>query len=138
MTAAPSHIAGMHTFDMKRENLLPINFAYLEQAQLSSTAQHEIHALVEAALNAGPFSVVRDKRLASSGNPHDYSSIAPYFWPNPNTLDGLPWIQRDGEINPERDQGDNNPLFLLCRTLYHLGLGYALWGIRGVNNTSFV
>jgi len=31
-------------------------------------------------------------------------SIAPYWWPNPNTPNGLPYIRRDGEVNPERDQ----------------------------------
>ena len=35
-------------------------------------------------------------------------------------------VQRDGDINPERDQGDNQPLFQLCRTLYLLGLGHHL------------
>ena len=28
-------------------------------------------------------------------------SQAPYFWPNPNKPDGLPYIRRDGERNPE-------------------------------------
>ena len=28
-------------------------------------------------------------------------SLAPYWWPNPATNDGLPYIQRDGERNPD-------------------------------------
>jgi len=28
-------------------------------------------------------------------------SQAPYWWPNPRTPDGLPYVQRDGERNPE-------------------------------------
>ncbi|MBS1792285.1 MAG: alginate lyase family protein [Acidobacteria bacterium] len=36
-----------------------------------------------------------------SGDKRDYMSQAPYFWPNPKTPDGLPYIRRDGERNPE-------------------------------------
>jgi hypothetical protein len=36
-----------------------------------------------------------------SGNKHDYMSQAPYWWPNPDTANGLPYIRRDGERNPE-------------------------------------
>jgi hypothetical protein len=44
-----------------------------------------------------------DKKLiADSGDKHDYMSIAPYFWPDPAKPDGLPYIRRDGEVNPER------------------------------------
>lgn len=37
----------------------------------------------------------------SLGGPHDYYSEADYWWPNPETADGLPYIQRDGETNPD-------------------------------------
>jgi hypothetical protein len=36
-----------------------------------------------------------------SGDKHDYMSAAPYWWPNPKTKDGLPWIRKDGEKNKE-------------------------------------
>ena len=39
-----------------------------------------------------------------SGNQRDYMSLAPYWWPNPHTSNGLPYIRRDGMVNPERDQ----------------------------------
>jgi len=48
-----------------------------------------------------PFSVVNKTGLPPSGNKHDYMSIGPYWWPNPETDDGLPYIRKDGEINPE-------------------------------------
>ena len=49
-----------------------------------------------------------------SGNPHDYVSIAPYRWPNPDTPDGLPWIPRDGVVNPKTMSG-NQPGNLYSR-----------------------
>jgi hypothetical protein len=34
-------------------------------------------------------------------------SLAPYWWPNPNTANGLPYIRRDGVVNPERDRASD-------------------------------
>ena len=53
------------------------------------------------ALSDGPFSVVNKSVTPPSGDKHDYLSQAPYFWPNPNTPNGLPYVRRDGERNPE-------------------------------------
>lgn len=46
-------------------------------------------------------SIVTKEAKPPSGDKHDYVSQAPYFWRNPNTADGLPYIRRDGERNPE-------------------------------------
>ncbi len=37
----------------------------------------------------------------SEGGPNDYYSEGDYWWPNPDTPDGLPYIRRDGRTNPE-------------------------------------
>lgn len=54
----------------------------------------------EAALTRGPYSVVDKTTAAPSGDPHDYWHPAPYWWPNPNTPDGLPYIKKDGQRVP--------------------------------------
>ncbi|MGY0041165.1 alginate lyase family protein [Pedobacter sp. NJ-S-72] len=36
-----------------------------------------------------------------SGSKHDYMSLAPYFWPDPSTPNGTPYIRKDGERNPD-------------------------------------
>jgi hypothetical protein len=61
----------------------------------------------DAALGTEPLSVVAKPMLPPSGNKHDYMSVGPYWWPNPDTPDGLPYVRRDGEQNPERDNYDN-------------------------------
>ena len=38
--------------------------------------------------------------IPASGDIHDYYSIGPYFWPDPTKTDGLPWIYKDGVVNP--------------------------------------
>jgi hypothetical protein len=46
-------------------------------------------------------SVISKAVTPPSGDKHDYMSQAPYFWPNPDKPGGLPYINRDGERNPE-------------------------------------
>ena len=55
----------------------------------------------DKALLAGPFSVMNKTGIPPSGNKHDYMTLAPYFWPNPDTPNRLPYIRKDGEVNPE-------------------------------------
>lgn len=60
------------------------------------------------ALKVGPFSVVTKNATPPSGDKHDYMSQAPYFWPDPTKPNGLPYIRRDGERNPEIEKIDNH------------------------------
>ena len=53
-----------------------------------------------AALTRGPYSVVDKTTLPPSGDAHDYWHPAPYWWPNPKTADGLPYVRRDGARVP--------------------------------------
>lgn len=48
-----------------------------------------------------PPSVTQKSRLAPDGDPHAYASTAPYFWPDPAKPDGLPYLAKDGQVNPE-------------------------------------
>jgi hypothetical protein len=53
------------------------------------------------ALKQGPFSVMYKKATPPSGDKHDYMSRGSYWWPDPKKPDGLPYIRRDGQRNPE-------------------------------------
>src|SRR5205823_7105303 len=60
-------------------------------------------------MRAGPWSVMDKTRVAPSGDKHDYVSYAPYWWPDSTKPNGLPYIQRDGLVNPEsRDDTDHD------------------------------
>lgn len=63
----------------------------------------------DAALTVGPFTVVSKQRVPPSGDKHDYLTLAPYWWPDPTKPDGLPYIRRDGELNPESKRDTDNP-----------------------------
>ncbi|HKI88407.1 MAG TPA: alginate lyase family protein [Draconibacterium sp.] len=90
------------------ENYIPAYKALIERA--------------DEALTEGPFSVMNKKRTPPSGDKHDYISMGPYWWPDPSKPDGLPYIRKDGEINPETrgeyiDTQEKNKLFGNVETL---------------------
>jgi hypothetical protein len=58
----------------------------------------------DKALAVTRFSVVDKGVTPPSGDKHDYMSQAPYFWPDPAKPDGLPYIRKDGQRNPEIDK----------------------------------
>ena len=81
------------------------------------------------ALMFKPVSVMSKKDLPPSGDKHDYMSIAPYWWPNPNTANGVPYVRRDGEVNPETQNfTDKTVLPGLSSRIYHLALAYYFTG----------
>src|SRR5215472_3830485 len=83
----------------------------------------------DKAMSTGPFSVLQKNAIPPSGDKHDYMSLAPYFWPNPNTPDHLPYIRRDGERNPEITQiPDHGNFDRVMNATYSLGLAYYLFG----------
>jgi hypothetical protein len=43
--------------------------------------------------------------------------MGPYWWPDPSKPDGLPYIHRDGERNPESSKGDHAALSALCNAV---------------------
>lgn len=61
-------------------------------------------ALIEQAnsyLETKPLSVTTKSKAPPGGTLHDYISLGRYWWPNENIADGLPYVRRDGEVNPE-------------------------------------
>ncbi|MEO0629119.1 MAG: alginate lyase family protein [Planctomycetota bacterium] len=68
------------------------------------------------------------KVAAPSGDPREYISIGPYWWPNPDTDDGLPFVRRDGEVNPDRSKYDADKLAHFGRVTTGLALGYLVTG----------
>lgn len=79
----------------------------------------------QKALAAGPFSVVDKGATPPSDDKHDYMSQAPYWWPNPDTPNGLPYVRRDGERNPEINRiSDHQTLNGMESAVHTLALAY--------------
>lgn len=83
----------------------------------------------EKLLLLNPLSVVQKIATPPSGNKHDYMSIAPYWWPDPSKPNGLPYIRKDGEVNPETaDYTDKSNMTKMSESVYDLSLGYYFAG----------
>ncbi|MFG3320640.1 alginate lyase family protein [Streptomyces sp. NPDC048171] len=86
-------------------------------------------------LDQGPWTVVDKPRPAPGGDVHDYLSQAPYWWPSQTPTAGNPWgcpyVQRDGERNPEVDSGtDRQDLEKVFDSSYDLALAWYYTGER--------
>ena len=94
-----------------------------------TTAFDQLKGDAEKALRFKPVTVMSKTDLPPSGDKHDYMSIAPYWWPNPNTANGIPYVRKDGEINPEvKNFPDKVVLPGLSASIYHLALAYYFTG----------
>lgn len=125
-----------YTISLQAQNPAVPNFIILEpkiMEEIPSLMTDEdlalVNSLAEKHLESGPFSVVNKKQLPPSGDIHDYTSMGPYWWPDPDKDDGLPYIRRDGEINPEYyDYKDKEDLGKLMVSLFALAEGYYFIG----------
>jgi hypothetical protein len=114
-----------HVYLLDADHLLSVRMRVANGDEQLRPAIEVLRQDADKALNAGPFSVVNKEALPPSGDKHDYMSFAPYWWPNPATKDGLPYIQRDGQRNPDlyklRNRSD---LGTMSDTVETLSLAY--------------
>ena len=81
-----------------------------------------------AALKVEPITITKYHAKLSEGGPHDYYSNGDYWWPNPNTTNGLPYVQRDGETNPNNFNKDRECIWQLKDSVAALGAAYKITG----------
>ncbi|HSV16446.1 MAG TPA: alginate lyase family protein [Tepidisphaeraceae bacterium] len=85
----------------------------------------------DRALADGPYSVTFKKHPLPGVDPHDYVSLAPYAWPNPDTRDHLPYVTVDGKRNPEFAEFDALPFIQITDHLEILSLaGYITGDVK--------
>jgi len=83
----------------------------------------------QTALMARPVSVTDKAITPPSGDKHDYLSQAPYFWPDPASSNGLPYIRRDGDRNPEINNiSDHGNILGMPEKVETLALAYYFKG----------
>jgi hypothetical protein len=89
-------------------------------------AYDQVVAQAESAMTVGPFSVMNKTSTPPSGDKHDYMGLARYYWPDPTKPDGLPYISKDGQSNPEvdSDKYDYHSMFTMTGSVTTLSLAY--------------
>jgi len=100
--ALPIRAADIHapnTIYWDGSHLASIRASGAEGNPRVADALNRLRKNVELAIHHAPYSVMQKKQTAPSGDKHDYLSFARYWWPNPDTADGLPYVRRDGRTN---------------------------------------
>jgi hypothetical protein len=89
------------TYSINPDKLTELHKLYIEGKLQSNESFKELIIEADNFLEMEPVSVIYKLQTPPSGDKHDYMSIGPYWWPNPETPDSLPYIRKDGERNPE-------------------------------------
>ena len=93
-----------------------------------STEVATLENISKKALKASLTSVVDKPQTPPSGDKHDYLSIAPYFWPDPYKPGGIPWIRKDGQINPDYYTYDRKRMAAMSDNATKLIIGFQTTG----------
>jgi len=119
----------INVFSLNKEALAANKLAVANKDAKKLASYNVLIELANKSLKFKPVSVMEKLNTPPSGDKHDYMSIAPYWWPNPNTANGIPYVRRDGEINPEvKNFTDKVVLPGLSASIYHLSLAYYFTG----------
>ena len=99
------HFAAMaqppKVFVMNAERLIELKKKVKQQDKQTLQLVDKLRKEADELLTMRPVSVMDKTITPVSGNKHDYMSQAPYFWYDSSKPNGLPYIRRDGERNPE-------------------------------------
>ncbi|GAB4035132.1 alginate lyase family protein [Spirosoma gilvum] len=111
-------------------SLLKANKEAIQKGDQSlKAAQTQLLKLADQVLTEKAHSVVEKSKTPPSGDKHDYMSVGPYWWPDSTKPNGLPYIRKDGQINPERFAiQDAEYLKELCRNVEILAAAYYFSG----------
>lgn len=82
----------------------------------------------QAALTAPVLHITDIASPRSAGGIHDYYSNGDYWWPNPDTPDGLPYVHRDGQTNPDNFNGHRIIMRQMRTNVVFLASAYELTG----------
>ena len=91
----------LKTLFLDKDMLEQIKTGYVKQENAYQPVVKKILDESKKLLKERSVSVMDKSTTLPGGDKHDFLSMAPYFWPDPTKKDGLPYIQRDGERNPE-------------------------------------
>lgn len=81
-----------------------------------------------AALNQAPVTITAFPAKLSEGGPNDFYSNGDYWWPDPSKPNGLPYIRRDGETNPENFIAHRMAVKTLRDSIAALAAAYRITG----------
>jgi len=84
--------------------------------------------IADAAMKMEPVSITAFRAKLSEGETNDFYSNGDYWWPNPDTTNGLPYVQRDGQTNPNNFVAHRQVVRQLGDAIAALGAAYKITG----------
>jgi beta-galactosidase len=90
--------------------------------------RNRILAEANEAMAAEPATITSSRAKLSEGGTNDFYSNADYFWPDSSKPDGLPYIQRDGQSNPNNFNAHRVAMRKMSDAVAALGAAYKLTG----------
>lgn len=99
-----------------------------EKLQVATIDRARILQVADAALALEPITITKFRAKLSEGGTNDFYSNGDYWWPNPNTTNGLPYVQRDGQTNPENFIEHRRCVMALRDAVAALGAAYKITG----------
>jgi hypothetical protein len=102
--------------------VIPLS-AQSSRDRITATLQKTIADQAQGALRELPQTITSVSCERSVGGKHDYYSEGDYWWPDPANPDG-PYVQRDGESNPNNFNAHRELLIRFSRIMGALGSAY--------------
>ena len=87
-----------------------------------------ILAAARESLDREPITITAYRAELSEGGPHDFYSNGDYWWPDPAKPDGLPYIRRDGQSNPDNFSQHRQAVKELRNSVAALAAAYRISG----------
>src|SRR5262249_17443024 len=95
-----------------------IDVAAIDRARVLKAAQ--------AALTIEPITITKFRAPLSEGGPNDFYSNGDYWWPDPKKTNGLPYIRRDGQSNPDNFTKHRHCVMQMRDAVAALGAAYRI------------
>ncbi|WP_078555857.1 alginate lyase family protein [Bacillus alkalicellulosilyticus] len=97
-----------NTFFLKGEHLLVIKELVRREESTILWSVEGLRDQAEQFLEIENPSVIQKINRMEQVGTNDYCSFAKYWWPNLETPTGLPYVRKDGEVNPECYSNDSD------------------------------
>ena len=112
--------------DEKKLSSVKASLSNKQSSETTLSAYKDLIEKADALLGIENFSVTHKAILPPTKNSNDYLSISRYWWPDEAKDDGLPWIRRDGETNPDTqtDKVDRQRLGEMTKAVRDLSYAY--------------
>ncbi len=107
--------------------LLAMSAGAIDVARYVKVERDRILPLAQALLKEPPVTVTASRSPRSAGGPHDFFSEGDYWWPDPANPAG-PYIQRDGETNPDNFVDHRRAMIRMRNIVAGLTIAYQATG----------